>query len=308
MSQYAGGVGQPTTTAIHKDSSVIINWASRVIDFERGYKNINAPLNGLATFGDSINALGPAEGTSIDIVSLGDNGSIVLTFEHPIKNGTGPDFAVFENGFDNSFLELAHVEVSTDGSRFVRIPSISLTSTSTQTGSFASTDPTKIHNLAGKYKQGYGTPFDLNDILDSTGINLDSINFIKIIDVVGTINLSLGSIDSDGNIINDPFPTEFDSGGFDLDAVGVINENKFVGLYHLPTIDLNIYPNPAQLEFKLSNTTPGLIEIMSLNGEVLYSNQLEPNETIDLTKFKSGVYIVKFSNQTGIATKKLIVN
>ena len=122
---------------------------------------------------------------------------------------------------------------------------------------------------------------------------------------MGSINSSIGSVDSDGNIINDPFPTEFESGGFDLDAVGVINENKFVGLHHLPILNLNIYPNPAQLEFKINNTQTGLIEIISLNGTVLYSNQLEPNETIDLTKFKSGVYIVKFSNQTGIATKKL---
>ena len=64
-------------------------------------------------------------------VSLGDGGTVVLTFPQPIGDVPGPDFAVFENGFkafDNSFfLELAHVEVSSDGVNFYRFPSSSLT-------------------------------------------------------------------------------------------------------------------------------------------------------------------------------------
>ena len=32
--------------------------------------------------------------------------------------------------------------------------------------------------------------------------------------------------DSQGHQINDPWPTNFPTGGFDLDAVGVINEKK----------------------------------------------------------------------------------
>ena len=82
--------------------------------------------------------------------------------------------------------------------------------------------------MAGKFKQGYGTPFDLEDVIDSIGINLDSINFVRITDVVGSINTSFATYDSQGNIINDPYPTPFGSCGFDLDAVAVINENTFV--------------------------------------------------------------------------------
>lgn len=306
--QYPGGVGQIGTTAIHKDSSIIVNWAFKVTDFNRGLQNIANTSGGLATFGDSTNALGIAEGTSTNAVSLGDNGSIVLSFEHPIKNDVGPDFAIFENGFDDSFLELAHIEVSTDGVTFIRIPSVSLTSTSLQTGSFSSTDPTKVHNLAGKYRQGYGTPIDLEDIIDSTGINLDSINFVKIIDVVGSINSSLGSYDSQGNIINDPYPTGFVSGGFDLDAVAVINENKFVGINETQSLSIKIYPNPTQLSFQINNDVLGLLEIYSLNGTLIYSELIGLNKTIDVSQFEKGIYFIKFSNTEGIATKKLIVN
>jgi len=306
--QYPVAAGQPGTTAIHKDSSIIVNWAFKVVDFDRGLQNSSNSASNEANFGDSTNALGAAEGNSSDIVSLGDNGSIVLSFEHPIKNAIGPDFAVYENSFDDSFLELAHVEVSTDGIIFIRLPSISLTNTSSQTGSFASTDPTKIHNLAGKYRQGYGTPFDLEDIIDSTGINLDSINFVKIIDVAGSINPLFATYDSQGNIINDPYPTEFGSGGFDLDAVAVVNENKFVGLTNQYANTFKIYPNPAQSSFQINNSTPGLLEMYNINGRVVYSRTIEAQEIINITEIERGIYIITFSSSKGIFTKKTIVN
>ena len=36
---------------------------------------------------------------------VGDGGSAILTFDTPIANGPGFDFAVFENGFSDTFLE-----------------------------------------------------------------------------------------------------------------------------------------------------------------------------------------------------------
>ena len=46
-------------------------------------------------------ALGPAVGSSFDVVSLGRGGSIILTFDPPVENGEGWDFAVFENSFND---------------------------------------------------------------------------------------------------------------------------------------------------------------------------------------------------------------
>ena len=140
FSQYAPAVGQTGTTAIKADSSIIVNWATSVLDFNRGYQNI-AVSNSLASVGIEYDALGTAQAGG-PIVSLGDNGIITLGFEHPIKNGNGPDFAVFENSFSNTFLELAHVEVSTNGIDFIRIPSVSLTQTNTQIDGFGTLDPT----------------------------------------------------------------------------------------------------------------------------------------------------------------------
>lgn len=307
--QYAPAAGTIGTTAIHKDSSIIVNWATSVHQFTQGYLNAASPSSGYADFGEENNALGAAEGNSSDVVSLGDGGSIILAFDNPLKNGEGPDFAVYENSFDDTFLELAHIEVSTDGVRFVRIPSNSNTQTANQVGSFGSSDPTKLKNLAGKYKQAYGTPFDLNDIIDSTGVNLDSINFIKVIDVVGSINQSIGSKDSHGNLINDPYPTQFASGGFDLDAIAVIHENKTLGISASnSTLDFSLYPNPTIDSFKIKSSSNGLIEIYSTNGKLIYSKQIAENEILTVNGLSTGLYIVNFTSNLNLTTKKIFVN
>src|ERR1700761_645592 len=122
--QYAPQAGLPGSTAIGAASSVFVGWATQC-SVTRGLMNIADPSLGYASAGDSSLGTGPANGYT---VSLGDSGIAVLTFAHPIYNGAGPDFAVFENGFLNAtndsqaFLELGFVEVSSDGVNFTRFP------------------------------------------------------------------------------------------------------------------------------------------------------------------------------------------
>ena len=66
------------------------------------------------------NALGKAQGSPYDVVCLGRGGVITLTFDAPIRDGAGWDFAVFENSFSDTFIELAYVEVSSNGTNFTR--------------------------------------------------------------------------------------------------------------------------------------------------------------------------------------------
>jgi hypothetical protein len=221
---YAPAAGQPGSTAIAGDSPQITGWATAFQDLIRGRQDIANPAGPLATFGSGAEALGPAEGNSFNVVSLGDGGRITLTFANGIRNGPGADFAVFENGFGDTFLELAFVEVSSDGSHFFRFPSVSLTQTTTPVGSFGPIDPTDLDNLGGKYRQGFGTPFDLAQ-LDGVSplLDVNDVQFVRVVDVVGSLDPLLGTRDSLGNLINDPYPTAFASGGFDLDAVGVIS-------------------------------------------------------------------------------------
>lgn len=229
---FCGAVGTDGCNAIAADSSAIVAWATGIA-LNRGPQNISVDGSPAASFGTDSNAIGQATTNNMRAVSLGDGGTATITFAHPIRNGEGPDFAVFENGFanlsaGNYSLELAFVEISSDGERFVRFPSTSLTQTEHQIANAGSIDPTMINNLAGKFQVGYGTPFDLAELADSTGIDIDSIVYVRLVDVVGSIDPQYASYDAFGHIINDPWPTPFASSGFDLTGVAVMYEREDV--------------------------------------------------------------------------------
>jgi len=212
---YQPAAGQDGSTAIHMNSEVFKAWASDYMEpVDYGSELID-------TWKTPEKALGPAKGTTSDVVSLGRGGSITLTFNRSIKNGPSYDFAVFENGFNDKYLELAYVEVSSDGEHFLRFDCAYLGTEAV--GAFAFHDTSLIGGLAGKYRAGYGTPFDLEELINENAavdgeVDINDIRFVRIVDVVGDGN----AVDSFGNPIYDPYPT-VESAGFDLDAIGVIN-------------------------------------------------------------------------------------
>lgn len=224
--QFDPAAGQPGSLAIAADNPSIAGWATGFNNLVRGPLDIASPGGGNASFGSGAEALGTANGTdSSRVVSLGDGGRITLSFDRAIRNGPGADFAVFENSFSDTFLELAFVEVSSNGTDFFRFASKSETQSTTQIGGFGNLDPTDVSNLAGKYRAGFGTPFDLQELAGmSPSLDVNNISAVRLIDVVGSITDGLATFDSLGRKINDPYSTPFASGGFDLDAVGVINQ------------------------------------------------------------------------------------
>ncbi len=300
---YAPAAGQPGSTAIPKDSPLFTAWATNGT-IERGLQQIDDTSFGYADHGEITNALGAADGVATNSISLGDGGRITLTFDRPIKNGEGADFAVFENGVTDYFLELAFVEVSSDGEHFVRFPNYSETQTETQIHGFGTVDPTYIHNLAGKYRVGFGTPFDLEDLIDSTGIDLQNITHVRLIDVVGSINPDYASYDSQGRIINELFPTPFASSGFDLNGVGVIHQ----GVLTIEKINqlFKLYPNPVQDYLTITSELKGEISIRDINGRILLADQIDGSKTISTTELHSGIYLLELHSEQGILQQKFI--
>ncbi len=305
--QYAPPAGEEGSTAVYMDSSIFTGWATDCYVI-RGPMNASYPDTGLATFGVPSDATGNASDNRV--VSLGDGGIAVLSFNDPVVNRSGPDFAVFENSFNDSFLELGFVEVSTDSVNFVRFPAVSLTQTDSQVNSFGNLDATLIHNLAGKYRAGYGTPFDLEDLIDSINVDISEINFIRIIDVTGSIIDSLASYDSEGNKINDPWPTPFETGGFDLDAVGVINSTQATGFRQDLTGNgmINIYPNPCNGYFILSTGIKEeyWVELFDLSGKSLYRTIAhKENIKIDPEGLPKGIILVRIVTREKVTTVKV---
>ncbi|MEI7662762.1 MAG: T9SS type A sorting domain-containing protein, partial [Bacteroidota bacterium] len=211
--------------------------------------------------------------------------------------------------FGDTFLELAFVDVSSDGQRFVRFPAVSLTQDSVQVATFETLDATKINNLAGKYRLTYGTPFDLQDIKDSTGIDLNHITHVRITDAGGCIQPAFATYDSQGHKINDPWPTPFDTGGFDLDAVGVIhNAAQGIGEDNLPTA-VSIYPNPVTDLMTVVSPLENQVTfaISDISGRVVLQGSVERKASFNLESFSPGIYFVVFTSKNGSSVSKKIV-
>ncbi len=222
--------------------SDIVAWATSVDDY--------SPSPGVDDDFDNIaSALGPADSS---IVSLGDldatqigagvaPGTITVQFSATIFDGPGADFAVFENAgtfFTDPyvFAELAYVEVSSNGTDFVRFASTSLNIEPDANGeldpdelavpfgrSFAGADTTNIDNLAGIHPAGIGTPFDLSELTSDADVlsglvDLNSIQYVRLVDIPG----NGAFLDAAGRPILDTWLSA-SSGGFDLDAVGAIH-------------------------------------------------------------------------------------
>jgi hypothetical protein len=186
-------------------------------------------------------------------------GQITLLFAEAIRNVGGYDFAVFENAMTATaskpgvgiisgqiFAELAYVEVSSNGRDFVRFPSVSLTPK--PVGSYGTIDISDVHNLAGKHPNGggvcFGTAFELSDIAehplvrDGT-VDINNICYVQIVDVPGsgdffdeaTEHISPETWpDWDYYDVNHPVYdawVTYGSGGFDLEAVGVLHEQRY---------------------------------------------------------------------------------
>lgn len=210
---YPGAAGDPASGAVEASDASIVAWASEVVE----------PVSYGSDLDDAFKtpelALGPAEGNSFDIVALGNGGSITLRFDPPIRNGDGPDFLVFENGFSDTFLEFGFVEVSSDGSEFVRFDSAYLGTE--MVTAFGMQEPSLVAGLAGKHRQGFGTPFDLEllryrTVVQLGRVDLGAVGYVRIVDIVGDGSEQ----DAFGQAIYDPSPTA-GSAGFDLDGIGV---------------------------------------------------------------------------------------
>lgn len=248
-----------------------------------GYKDY-LPSDTVGTYGidseyaDPDKALGPATGDHNDIVSMGDLSSaeitdgcepgwITLIFGDPcnpddanyIRNVSGYDFVVFENGIVSDYTtgdgsatgemmaELGYVEVSSDGENFVRFSSVSLIPKPSNFYGYLTVDITNIYGLAGKHPNAYGvctgTPFDLQQLaghpdVQSGVVDINDIFYVRIVDVPGSGDFYDSAVDNidpntkpdwdvydSNNPIYDAWIT-WGSGGFDLEAVGVLNEQK----------------------------------------------------------------------------------
>jgi hypothetical protein len=140
---------------------------------------------------------------SLHVLSLGKEGTIVLEFTDFIAvDGPGPDLVVFENPFPG-WVETGVVAVSEDGQDWREFPCVTDRAAVTFTGCagvkpvFASGE--ELSSLDGTTSGG--------DAFDLADVQLSKARFVRI-------------RDSGQNTYARP------GGGFDLDAVGVVNTGR----------------------------------------------------------------------------------
>jgi hypothetical protein len=206
--QGAGGEGAGGQNAAAPSYSPDLPYARSVESFEPG---IGAGFN-QSKLPDIV--LGPPGGItkgggSLDVVSLGAAGVIVLGFgDKAISDGPGPDLVVFENPFwpggdpTQVYAELGEVSVSDDGETWQTFPCDTAGDRQGHFSSCAGVTPTLKYDPVALVpldpEQTGGDAFDLADL------GLSRARFVKIRD--------LETLEPAGT-----------SSGFDLDAVGLVN-------------------------------------------------------------------------------------
>ena len=300
--QFAPEAGVAGTTAMHADSSAFVAWATGCT-VDRGPQQIDDLSLGLVSYGADDDALGKADNM---VVSLGDGGTAVLTFASPICNAQGPDFAVFENPFHNTphcFLELAFVEVSSDGENYFQFPAVTNVPSTEQMGGFGVMEASLIHNFAGKYEVMYGTPFDLDELEDDAKLDKSHITHIRLVDVIGTINPEYATYDSEGHIVNDPWPTPFWSSGFDLDAVGVIHDLAHHNVGENEEHVIAMYPNPVKDRLTVKAENLQSVEVYNLMGQQVMA---ATTPIIDFGSLNQGIYFVRVKADGKTVTERIV--
>lgn len=295
--QFPPRAGEPGSTAIYKDSLIFTSWGISAV-LNRGFQSCADTALGKTTVGTEASVLGKAGENGV--VSLGDGGSIIVEFDPPIRNGAGFDFAVFENGFfykdSLDFLELAFVEVSSDGIDFFRFPAESFTQSVFQVDTFDGLDARKIYNLAGKYTYGFGVPFDLDEIGNPSGLDKENIRFVRVVDVVGSLDSNFVSRDKHEQPINDPWPTPFPNGGFDLDAIGVIHTATVMGTNAYISNPFMLSPNPVRhnqfLQVKY-NDLINILEFVDFSGRIYLLEKNSEREYRVSDELTLGLYAVR---------------
>jgi len=86
-------------------------------------------------------------------------------------------------------------------------------------------------------------------------------------------------------------------------------ENIFTDINNLNNNIISIYPNPSKDFVNIRSNKNYSITISDLKGKIVYRNDHPiSNRNINISKFSSGMYIVKFTSDDKIITKKFTVN
>ncbi|MGO3238735.1 MAG: T9SS type A sorting domain-containing protein, partial [Psychroflexus halocasei] len=86
--------------------------------------------------------------------------------------------------------------------------------------------------------------------------------------------------------------------------------NATLGNTSFDATEFSVYPNPTQgtyVNINTSNSDDFTVEVYDILGKAVISQEMNSNESLNISALKSGVYLVKITQESNSITKKLIV-
>ena len=128
-----------------------------------------------------------------------------------------------------------------------------------------------------------------------------------VVGVVGSIDPLYASYDVNNHPINDPWPTPFSSGGFDIDASGVLHQNPLSISEYKEEL---VFPNPISvsgtLHIKSKHTVASIKLFDNLGKSYVFKNSSSLN--LAELNLSTGVYVLQYEILGQTMHKKISVN
>ena len=119
-----------------------------------------------------------------------------------------------------------------------------------------------------------------------------------------------------GYTSTDEDPTGLEGGSYEVTItddngctfVLQVTVDSFVGLDDYSSNNFNVYPNPTNGSFNIDTESNGTVEILSLNGKIVYTTTIEKGKTmLNVTGLAQGVYTLRFVSGSTSQIKKLVI-
>lgn len=96
---------------------------------------------------------------------------------------------------------------------------------------------------------------------------------------------------------------------FEIDNI-YVSTTQILGVNHFKSNEVSMYPNPANNSFKIraTNTIDKIIIYNTLGQKMQELNPNKTSENIDISSFKSGLYLIQVDSEGKSVTSKLIKN
>ncbi|MDX1652714.1 MAG: FG-GAP-like repeat-containing protein [Brumimicrobium sp.] len=87
-----------------------------------------------------------------------------------------------------------------------------------------------------------------------------------------------------------------------------VTVDSFVGLTNNESIDFTVYPNPSNGVFTIETASAGVVEIININGKIIYSATTENGKTkVNVPGLAHGVYTLHLVSGNNSQFKKLVI-